>query len=193
MNLKSIIEAILFVSDRPITKKELINLTKASLKEIDEAIEELKNDCQANKRGVNLIIREDKLQMSTSPDVSSIVKKFLDYELKEELTPAALETLSIISYRCPISKEDLDTIRGVNCSIILRHLMVKGLIEEREKDGKKFYSLTFDFLRWLGLKNEKELPDYEKFHNLELKFPDEIYQNNVTTNQNNSSCHPTNQ
>lgn len=187
MNLKSIIEAILFVSDRPVVKKELANLTNVSFEEIDKALEELKNDLEINQRGVCLIVRDDKVQLTTSAEVSLFVKKFLDYELKEELTPAALETLSIISYRGPITKEELDLIRGVNCSIILRHLMVKGLIEEKEENGKKFYSLTFDFLRWLGLKSEKELPEYEKFHNLEIKFPEEISQKNVTTNQNNSS------
>jgi segregation and condensation protein B len=172
MDLKSIIEAILFISDRPISRKELAKLTKRPIDEIEKAIIELKEEAEKNKRGIIFLIRDDQIQMATSPDVSSYIKKFLDYELKEELTPAGLETLSIISYKGPITKEELDMIRGVNCAIILRHLKVKGLIDEiKDESGKILYRLSFDFLRWLGIKDEKELPDYEKFHNLEINFP----------------------
>lgn len=174
MNLKQTIEALLFVSDRPLTKKELIKLTNCKVNEIEKAIDQLKQDCQNNNRGIIFLIDEEKVQITTSPDVSKIIKKFLDFEIKDELTPAAIETLSVISYRSPIIKEELDNIRGVNCSIILRNLLVKGLIEEKSEGGKKIYNLSFDFIRWLGIKDQKELPAYEKFHNLETDLPDQV-------------------
>jgi len=172
MNLKSIIESLLFVSDRPLSKKEIARRTKKSLAEIEKAIIELIDDCEKNKRGIIILTKDEKIQLATHPENSEFVRKFLDQEIKEELTSAALETLSVISYRGPIIKEELDMIRGVNCSIILRHLMVKGLIDELKENGKVFYNISFDFLRHLGLKSQKELPAYEKFHNLEIKFPE---------------------
>ncbi|MBS4014764.1 MAG: SMC-Scp complex subunit ScpB [Bacteroidetes bacterium] len=187
MNLKSIIEALLFVSDRPLTKIELTKLANTKKEEIEQALNELKEDCEKNNRGIILIERDDKVQFATSPSVSDSVKKFLDFEIKEDLTPAALETLSIISYRGPILKEELDNIRGVNCSVILRHLMVKGLVDEKKENEKSFYSISFDFLHWLGCAKETDLPSYEKFHNLEINLPAtdlSNQKNNVTTDKN---------
>lgn len=189
MNLKQTIEALLFVSDRPLTKKELAKLTKSKLEEVEIALNELKDDGEKNNRGIVILEQDDKIQFATSSETSAKVKEFLDFEVKEEITPAALETLSIISYRGPIKKEELDEIRGVNCTIILRHLMVKGLIEEKKEDGKIFYNITFDLMRYLGIKNQKELPSYDKFHNLEIKIPSLI---DDSGNQNNSSGDDTN-
>lgn len=173
MNLKQIIEALLFVSDRPLAKKELAKLTNSKINEIEQVLAELKDDCEKNNRGIIILINDDKVQIATSPEASTVVKEFLDFEVKEDLTPAAIETLSIVSYRGPISKEDLDNIRGVNCSVILRHLLVKGLVEEKTEGDKKNYNLSFDFIRWLGLKGQSELPSYTRFHNLEINLPEE--------------------
>jgi len=194
MNLKSTIEALLFVSDRPLTKKELAKLSKAKTNEVESALNELKDDCEKNNRGIVILINDDKVQIATSPEASAAIKEFLDFEVKEDLTPAAIETLSIISYRGPISKEDLDNIRGVNCSVILRHLLVKGLAEEKSEGDKKNYNLSFDFIRWLGLKGQSELPSYARFHNLEINLPTEtLTQSNViSTDSNNSTGNPAN-
>lgn len=190
MNLKQIIEALLFVTDRPLSKGELAKLANAKKEEVEQALIELKDDCLKNNRGLVILEREDKVQFSTSPEVSAPVKEFLDFEIKEDLTPAALETLSIISYRGPILKEELDNIRGVNCAVILRHLMVKGIVEEKKEGEKLFYNISFDFLRWLGCTKETDLPSYEKFHNLQINVSGEPTNitNDVTiaTDQNNS-------
>ena len=104
--------------------------------------------------------------MTTTPRVSSVVKKFLKDETTGELTKAALETLSIIAYRAPITKYELEQIRGVNCSLILRNLLIRGLIEEDKDPQTKniVYKLSFDFLKFLGIKEVKELPDFEKLN-----------------------------
>jgi segregation and condensation protein B len=190
MNLKQTIEALLFVSDRPLTKGELAKLANVKKEEIEQALIELKEDCIRNNRGMIVLEREDKIQFATSPDVSAPIKEFLDFEIKEDLTPAALETLSIISYRGPILKEELNNIRGVNCAVILRHLMVKGIVEEKKEEEKLFYSISFDFLRWLGCAKETDLPSYDKFHSLQINVsgePANIINNVITTTDQNNS------
>lgn len=172
MNLKSIIESLLFISDRPLSKKEIAQKTKKSLEEIERVIGELRDEYEKEKRGIIVLEKEDRIQLATNPENSEYVKKFLDHEIREELTPAAIETLAIISYRGPISKEELDQTRGVNCAIILRHLLIKGLIDQIKENGKIFYNISFDFLRHLGIKTQKELPQFEKFHNLEIRILD---------------------
>ena len=188
MNLKQIIEALLFVTDRPLTKGELAKLANVKKNEVEQALTELKDDCLKNNRGIVILEREDKLQFATSPETSSVVKEFLDFEIKEDLTPAALETLSIISYRGPILKEEIDNIRGVNCSVILRHLTVKGLVEEKSEGEKKFYSISFDLLRWLGCKSENDLPSYDKFHDLQINLSTEPITQVESSNQINNAA-----
>ena len=95
-----------------------------------------------------------------------MVKKFIKSEISDELTKPALETLTIIAYRGPISKAELEIIRGVNCSLILRNLLMRGLIEAGE-DRKKMvvlYNITFEFLKYLGLNQLSDLPDFEKLN-----------------------------
>jgi segregation and condensation protein B len=187
MNLKQTIEALLFVSDRPLTKGDLAKMANAKKEEVEVALMELKNDCLNNSRGLVVLERDEKIQFSTAPETSTPVKEFLDFEVKEDLTPAALETLSVVAYRGPILKEEIDNIRGVNCSVILRHLMVKGLIDEKSEGERKTYSISFDLLRWVGCKNENDLPSYEKFHNLQINLPTDSSNpiNNDSPNQNN--------
>jgi len=117
--------------------------------------------------------------MATNPQNSEYVQKFLKTEVCQELTPASLETLSIIAYRGPLTKLDLEKIRGVNCSIIIRHLLIKGLItekvvnkvrsnEEQIDCDNNIYSVSLDFIKHLGINDIQELPDYEKLNNRSL-------------------------
>ncbi|MEK7537609.1 MAG: SMC-Scp complex subunit ScpB, partial [Patescibacteria group bacterium] len=95
-----------------------------------------------------------------------LVTAYLKEEQAGELTRPALETLTIVAYRGPISKIQLDTIRGVNCSLILRHLMIKGLVEAKHAKDKyqTTYRVSADFVRFLGLTDITQLPDYEQLH-----------------------------
>ncbi len=104
--------------------------------------------------------------MVTSGESSGLVREFIKDETTGELTRPSLEALTIIAYRGPVSKTDIDRIRGINCSLILRNLLIRGLIEAKRdnKRNETYYDLSFDFLRHLGLNNIKELPDYEKLH-----------------------------
>ena len=176
--LKSIIESILFISNRPLTLKELANLTKNDVNKIKEAINELIKKFENENSGIRIINVGSKFQMVTNPKNAPILQKFLKTEINKDLTPASLETLSVITYRGPISKNELEQIRGVNCSVILRHLLIRGLIEEIEEE---VYQISLDFLRHLGVNKIEELPDWDKF-NREISW-----ENLVSKNQSNSS------
>src|SRR3989338_3080090 len=107
--------------------------------------------------------------MVTSAENSQLVQDYIKEETTGELSRAALETLTIIAYRGPVSRAELEQIRGVNCAIILRHLLIRGLVEA-DQDRKKMqlvYNITFDFLKFLGLNQQSDLPDYAKLNSSE--------------------------
>jgi segregation and condensation protein B len=164
MSLSSKIESLLFISGRPMSARELADLTKEEVKNVEAAGEELIKKMAAGDNGMRLVKNGNSFQMVTSPDNSELVKQFVKDETTGELSRPSLETLTIIAYRGPVSKTDLDRIRGINCSLILRNLLIRGLIEVREdkKKDESYYVITFDFLRFLGLNEVKELPDYER-------------------------------
>lgn len=170
-HLKSVLESLLFITDRPIKKEELANITGSSLEEVEKNLKQLIDEYnENNERGMIILNQDNEIQMATRPENAPFLQKFIKGEIYSELTPASLETLSIIAYRGPIKQEELEQIRGVNCSIILRNLLIKGLIEGKELAGQKFYNLSLNFLRYLGIKNQTDLPAYQKFHQLPLQF-----------------------
>lgn len=162
--LKSQIESLLFISAKPMSISQLADIIKKPVKEIEQAGNELVEDYKTNKRGIQIIKNGPKLQMVSSPENAALVQEFIKDETTGELSRPSLETLTIIAYRNPISKIDLDRIRGVNCSLILRNLLLRGLIEAKQdkKKNETYYAITFDFIRFLGINDISELPDFEK-------------------------------
>ncbi|MFH1088301.1 MAG: SMC-Scp complex subunit ScpB [Patescibacteria group bacterium] len=169
MTIKSKIEALLFTSTNPISLKKLAKLTEADQEAVSKNIDELANDYHDQSRGIHLVRHAQSVQLVTKPELSKLVAQFFKDQQKEELTKPSLETLTIVAYRGPVSKAELDTIRGVNCSLILRNLLIKGLIEsvDEAKSMTIKYQVTFDFLRYLGLSGPEQLPDYDTLHNEE--------------------------
>ncbi len=168
-NLQSKIESLLFISNQALTVKRLVDLTEASKAEVEAAIKDLMAKYNQDQTGIILQKIEDKVQFATSPDNGKLVKNFIKEETTGELTRPALETLTIIAYRGPIGRAQLEQIRGVNCAMILRNLLIRGLVEEK-KDAKAMqntYNVTFDFLKFLGLSQQSELPDYQKLNSSE--------------------------
>lgn len=164
MSLASKLESILFIAGKPLSFKKLAGLTESKVKEVEEAIEILKE--KYNQEGSGLQIMQDgrEAQFMTNPQNSALVKEYVKDETTGELTRPSLEALTIIAYRGPVTKPELEQIRGVNCSLILRNLMMRGLIkaEEDKTRADTVYSVTFDFLKFLGINEPSELPDYEK-------------------------------
>ncbi|MEK7546142.1 MAG: SMC-Scp complex subunit ScpB [Patescibacteria group bacterium] len=167
MSVKSEIESLLFVSSRPLSAKRLAEATGHAKKEVEEALEALVADYDARETsGVMLLRNGDEIQLATSADNAEMVKTFLKDESFGELTRPALEALTIVGYRGPLTKAELEQIRGVNCSLILRNLMIRGLVETEggkadDPIAPASYRVTFDFLRYLGVRRLEELPDYE--------------------------------
>jgi len=164
--IKSQIESLLFISAKPMSVKELAELTKKSAKEIEEAGEALVLEYKESGRGIQIIKNGSKLQMASAPENAAVIREFIKDETSGELSRPSLEALTIIAYRGPISKMDLERIRGVNCSLIIRNLLLRGMIEAKfdKKKNETYYTVTFDFIRHLGIGGINELPDYERLN-----------------------------
>lgn len=167
MSIKSKIESLLFISAKPMSVNQLSDIVKKEKKEIQKASDDLVEEYKTGDRGTQIIKNGSKYQMVSSATNAKIVQDFIKDETTGDLSRPSLETLTIIAYRSPISKLDLDRIRGVNCSLILRNLLLRGLIESSFDKQKQetYYKITFDFIRFLGINDIKDLPDFEKLHN----------------------------
>jgi len=164
MSIKSKIESLLFISAKPMTVKQLADLIKKEAKEIKSSADELVEDYKNKEGGVKIIKNNSEYQMVSSPENTGLIQEFIKDETSGELSRPSLETLTIIAYRGPVSKIDLDRIRGVNCSLIIRNLLLRGLVEAKtdKKKNEIYYNATFDFIRFLGINDISELPDYER-------------------------------
>ncbi len=162
MNLENKIEAILFFKNEPVSFVELQKLVGASKEEIREAISKLQNE-YAN-RGIVLMSDGEALSFGTHPEVSDLVEKIQKEELSRDLGKAGLETLAIVLYKNPVSRREIDHIRGVNSGFILRNLLIRGLVERGESiAGERSFSYkpTLKLLEYLGITKIEELPEYE--------------------------------
>ncbi len=182
MKLIKQIESLLFISHKPVKVKELSKITQAKPESVEKALKQLFKDYQARQGGIQLIQVADKYQMVTSEENSQLIQKYIKSQVTGELTTPALETLTIIAYRGPVSKAELEIIRGVNCSLIIRNLLMRGLIEAQEDKsrGIVFYQITLEFMKYLGLSSPAELPDYDqlnKNNNLDKLLQGEAQEN----------------
>jgi segregation and condensation protein B len=162
MNLEQILEAILFAGGKPLSERKLADLTGKKAEEIAEALDALKESLA--DRGIMLQQYEKEVALVSHPEAAEYVRKVIKDEEQGELTRASLEALTILAYRGPMTRPELEQIRGVQSYMILRNLMIRGLVEQKEdvRLGQATYAVTFDFLNHLGLKTIKDLPDYEE-------------------------------
>jgi segregation and condensation protein B len=163
MTLDAKIEAILFWKGEPMAIKKLAAILEKSEQEIDEGLTELETKLQG--RGLSLIRKDGEVMLGSAKEMGPTIEALVKEELVRDLGKAGLETLSIILYRGPVSRKDIDYIRGVNSQFILRNLLVRGLVERitNPKDERSFlYKPTFELLSYLGLGSLKELPEYNE-------------------------------
>jgi segregation and condensation protein B len=161
MNLDAQIEAILFFKGEPVSIVRLSDLLQKTKEEIVGALKTL--EANLKDRGVTLITKENEVMLGTSPALSSIIENITREELTREIGKAGLETLSIILYKGPLSRREIDYIRGVNSNFILRNLLIRGLVEKitSPTDQRSFlYKPTFELLSFMGLKRIEDLPEY---------------------------------
>lgn len=168
--LENHVEAILFFKGEPVSIKKLSELIGVTSEEIVGAKDRLK--AQLQNRGLSLIEHNDSILLATGKSSANIIQNLIKDELYRDLSKAGLETLSIIMYLGPISRSEIDNIRGVNSTFILRNLLIRGLVERTEKTENKrvlLYQATFELLGYLGLSAISDLPQYEDLRNELIK------------------------
>ncbi len=173
---KYLIEGLLFASGEPLSLNKISEILSISNEEIENSILELINDYQNENRCFDIIKKGNEnqifYQLVTNKNISSVVQKLNNTVLEGELTKGALEVLSIVMYRSPLNRAEIDDIRGVNSSYILRALVLRGLINRYQNPNRRneyLYEPSFDLLKFLGITDASNLPDFEKLHNFSLK------------------------
>jgi segregation and condensation protein B len=162
MNLEQQVEAILFWKGEPMTIKELSKLLQQSEEAVDGAVHNLQ--AHLLNRGIILMKTGGEIMLGTSPEASQLIEKITKEELQKDLGKAALETLSVILYKGPVKRSEIDYIRGVNSTFILRNLLVRGLIEKKpapDDQRASVYSASFELLSHLGVAEIKDLPNFD--------------------------------
>lgn len=170
---QSKIESILFAAARPVKLQELAKALEIEKADLQNTLEKIKEDYR--DRGINLIEKDNRWQLVTNSANGKIVGDFMNAELREKLTDASLETLAIIVYKQPVSRAEIEAIRGVNSQYILRQLLIRGLIEKdfSLQDARRYvYKTTLQFMTHLGITNMKSLPDFEELTKA-VSLPDE--------------------
>lgn len=163
MTLDARIEAILFATAQAVTVKRLAELLEADAKEIAKALETLAKRLDECGSGVQLLAHGNEAELVTRPEAAELVRAAIKAEATGELTRPSLEALAILSYRGPMTRPELEQIRGVQSALILRNLMLRGLVEMKEdmRLGQPTYAVTSDFLKHLGVDRLESLPDFE--------------------------------
>src|SRR3990167_3951 len=161
--LEQKIESILLFKNEPVTLAELSKILNVPRENLQFAISNLQKKYENS--GIVIITEGENYSLGTHPDNSELIEEIQKEELNRDIGRAGLETLAIILYRGSVSRREIDYIRGVNSSFILRALMIRGLIERTESEtGERSYSYkpTLELLRHLGVTKREDLPNYDE-------------------------------
>ncbi|MFN8597285.1 MAG: SMC-Scp complex subunit ScpB [Anaerolineae bacterium] len=163
--LTAMVEALLFVSSEPVPVLQIAEALSVKIDAVEQALIELRDGVEGVTRGLRLHRKGDRVQLTTHPETAPYIEKFLGLDLTSRLSKPALETLSIIAYQQPVTRAQIEQIRGVNCDGVLSTLLSKGLIEEvgrLETAGRPIqYGTTFAFLQHFGLRGLEDMPQLQ--------------------------------
>ena len=177
-NIKSAIESMLFVSGEPLSLRDLSNNLEIKDNIIEEIIKEMMNEYEEKSRGIRLISINAAYQLVTKSENSDYIQKLLKKNKRHSLSQASIESLAIIAYKQPITRIDIDEIRGVKSESAIQKLVEKGLIKDigrLEVPGRPIlYGTTDEFLRQFGLETLKELPSLDLYSDKEAKSSMEV-------------------
>lgn len=166
-------EALLFVSSGLVSVYQLAKTLQTTENEIKSCLDELDEHYKTGGHGLRLMRMKNRVQLTTAPELSEIVESFLGLEASSRLSQAALEALAIIAYKQPVTRPEVDMIRGVNSDAVLRTLLTKGLVEElgrAETPGRPiYYGTSPEFLQYFGLESLDRLPfiDFEALEEIQ--------------------------
>jgi len=165
--LYSMIESLLFVTGEPLDLNEIARIAGCSYEAAKVILDEMAENYQKPDRGIRLITMDGSYSLATKPENSSFVEELLGSSFRQSLSQAALETLSIIAYRQPVTRVVIDEVRGVKSERAINSLLEKKIIKEcgrLEAPGRPIlYSTSEEFLKYFGLGSLKELPGIESF------------------------------
>ncbi|MBI5787032.1 MAG: SMC-Scp complex subunit ScpB [Candidatus Niyogibacteria bacterium] len=163
-NLDKRIEAVLFIHGEPVSLERLVKILGGTQTKIQDALNAL--DKRLAGGALTLVWHKDTVQLATRPAFAKDAQVLIKEEVSNDISRAASETLAVIAYKGSLPRSEIDYIRGVNSSYILRNLLIRGLIERRTnpKDSRTYiYQVSVDFLKFLGLSRIEELPEYAEF------------------------------
>ncbi len=162
---EQLIESLLFIAAEPVTIAQLMRALELPADAIEYAIEKLSLACA--ERGIRVQRHADLIQLVSAPEAAAAIERFLGINNHQRLSNAALEALAIVAYRQPLTRAQIEAIRGVDCGGVLRVLLGRALIAEvgrLETVGRPIlYATTEDFLRQFGLSHLSELPKLDIF------------------------------
>ncbi len=166
MNLKGVLEGILFVvGDEGITLEKICKILNISLEDAKKLLKELKTTYESDDRGIRISYLGDAFKLTTKKEHKEYYKKLIENTDSNLLSPAALEVLAIVAYNQPITRVEIDEMRGVSSSHMIRRLVAKGLLKEAGKStlvGRpNLYKTTSDFLDYFGLATLDDLPSID--------------------------------
>lgn len=163
---KKRIEALLFLCEEPVKQEKIASVLMIAPDEVAPLVHELKNDLAGSKRGLQIFEVAGGYQMGTLPELAPYLEKAFSEDVSSNLSTAALEVLAIIAYKQPVTRVEIESIRGVRCEHVLENLIKRKLIRisgRKEGPGRPLlYSTTVDFLTYFGLKDLDELPLLEE-------------------------------
>lgn len=170
-NLEQIITALLFASEEPLSIKKISSIVEdVSRADVDRAIREMQARLESNFPSIRLESVAGGLQLTTNPEFSKYVALLYSGKRKQRLSKAAMETVAIIAYKQPITRANVENLRGVGCGGVITTLMERSLIRITGKArvlGAPFlYGTTHEFLEYLGLNSLKDLPSMEQLESM---------------------------
>ena len=170
MEIKSILESLLFVADHPVTLEDLATTLQIDAEDVELALQALAAEYKAQVRGIRIQRKGDSVQMVSAPEAAPEIERYLGLETSGHLSPAALETLSIVAYRQHITRAQIEAIRGVDSTSVLRSLVRRGLLQQMGRAqtvGRPIlFGTTFEFLQQFGLESERDLPEWDRLEAL---------------------------
>jgi segregation and condensation protein B len=173
--VRAVVEALLFLSEKPLTEEEVRAASGVEVPRVRKALDELSGHYREGVSGIVLYEVAGGWQLRSAPAVSDFARRFLRVK-PQRLTRAALETLAIIAYRQPVTRPEIEDIRGVDCGAVVKALLERKLIKilgKKEEPGRPIlYGTTREFLEFFALKDLASLPTLREFHELSEEHRD---------------------
>ncbi len=178
--IKSALESMMFIWGEPLDYKTAADVLECDKKQVYDCFVELQNEYMMQNRGIQIIQIDKKFQFGTKKENYDYIEKLCSPLKERKLSQSALETLAIIAYKQPITKAEIEEIRGIKSLRVLEGLLLKGLIEEKGREDKIgrpiLYGTTELFLQKFGFKNLSDLPDIEEIENIISREDEEAQQ-----------------